>query len=303
MHARLRPCAADNRRRTGPSMRNESLPISLLLLLLAVVTADHDEFGSALVLAGLLALGREAPWRDPVAAALGASAVRMIDRVHGDAAVVRHAALPTLTAGLADRRVHVVGVRHRADRRHAAAMHQALLGRRQAQNDVILVAADDLNVRAGRTRELPALADLEFDVVDDGADRNAGDRHGIARLHVGLLGGNHLVADAQALRRQDVGQLAVLILDQRDERRAIRIVFQPLDDRRHIELGAAEVDAAIGLLVAAAAETRSDAAVVVAAAAGMLTLGQRLYRRTLVQRRTVDVHQLTLARGGRIVGL
>src|SRR5665213_3585539 len=137
MRARLRPCAADNRQRTGPSMRNESLPISLLLLLLAVVTADHDEFGSALVLAGLLALGREAPRRDPVAAALGASAVRMIDRVHGDAAVVRHAALPALPAGLADRGIHIVGVRHRADGGHATAVHQALLGRRQPQDDVI----------------------------------------------------------------------------------------------------------------------------------------------------------------------
>src|SRR5882757_7217207 len=73
------------------------------------------------------------------------------------------------------------------------AMHQALLGRRQAKNDVILVASDDLNVRASRASELPALADLELDIVDDGADRNAGDRHRVARLHVGLLGSDHLV--------------------------------------------------------------------------------------------------------------
>src|SRR6202040_697485 len=120
------------------------------------------------VLAGLLTLGREAPRRDPVAAALGASAVRMIDRVHGDAAVVRHTALPTLTAGLADRGVHVVRIGHRTDGRHATTMYQALLGRRQAENDVILVASDDLDIRAGRTGQLSALADLELDVVDDG---------------------------------------------------------------------------------------------------------------------------------------
>src|SRR3954462_14131322 len=97
--------------------------------LLARVAADHDELGGGLVLAGLLALGREAPWGDRMAAALGAAAVRVIDRVHGDAAVVRHAALPALAAGLADRGVHVVGIRHRADGGKAAAVDEALLGR------------------------------------------------------------------------------------------------------------------------------------------------------------------------------
>src|SRR6185437_4478399 len=113
----------------------------------------------------LLALGREAPRRGPVTAALGAPAVRMVDRVHGDAAVVRHAALPALAAGLADGRVHVVGVRHRADRGHAAAMHQALLAGIQPEDDVLAITANDLSVAAGGTRDLPALADLDLDVV------------------------------------------------------------------------------------------------------------------------------------------
>src|ERR1700693_1555348 len=115
-------------------MQNASLSMSLLLLLLlAVVPADDDEFGGALVLAGLGALGRLAPWRAPLRAALGAAAMRMIDRVHSDAAVVRHAALPALAAGLADGGVHVVGVGYGANGGHAAAMHQALLGRAQPQ--------------------------------------------------------------------------------------------------------------------------------------------------------------------------
>src|SRR3954449_10732528 len=102
--------------------------------LLARVAADHDELGGGFVLAGLLALGREAPWRDRMAAALGAAAVRVIDRVHGDAAVVRHAALPALTAGLADRGGYVVLVRPRAGGREGPGMPQALLGRVEAQD-------------------------------------------------------------------------------------------------------------------------------------------------------------------------
>ena len=82
------------------------------------------------------------------------------------------------------------------------------------------------------------------------------ERHRVAGLHVDMLAGDDRVADRQALRRQDVGQLAVLVFDQRDEGGAVRIVFEPLDLRRHVELAALEVDDAVGLLVAAAAEAR-----------------------------------------------
>src|SRR3982750_348019 len=85
------------------------------LLLLADVAARHDEFLGALVAARLLAFGRLAPRRHRMASARAtafAAAKRMIDRVHRNAAVVRTAAHPALAAGLANRDVHVVGVRH-----------------------------------------------------------------------------------------------------------------------------------------------------------------------------------------------
>jgi hypothetical protein len=98
------------------------------------------------------------------------------------------------------------------------------------------------------------------------------------------------------LRRQDVGLGTVGILHERNESGAVRIVFQPLDGCGHIELGALEVDDAVGLLVAAAAEAHGDPAGRVAPARGMLALGQCLDRLALVERRTIDHHQLTLAR-------
>src|SRR5947209_9459933 len=74
------------------------------LFLLPRVAACQDELGGGLVATGLLALGGEAPRRHRMAAARGsplAAAVRMIDRVHRDTAVMRHAAHPTRAAGLA----------------------------------------------------------------------------------------------------------------------------------------------------------------------------------------------------------
>ena len=54
-----------------------------------------------------------------------------------------------------------------------------------------------------------------------------------------MLAGDDGVALAEPLRRQDVGELAVLILDEGDEAGAVRIVFDPLDARRLIVLARA----------------------------------------------------------------
>src|SRR5262249_53097667 len=95
----------------------------------------------------------------------------------------------------------------------------------------------------------------------------------------------------------------VLVLHQRDEGGAVRVVLDALDLRRHVELAPLEVDAPIRLLVTAAAEAHRDAAVVVAAAALALALGEMLDRLALVEGGAVDQDELTLAGRYRLVGL
>src|SRR4030095_10031744 len=63
--------------------------------------ARDNESLRTFILPGLLALGREAPRRRPVLAALGAAAMWVVDRIHRDAAVMRHAALTALPASCA----------------------------------------------------------------------------------------------------------------------------------------------------------------------------------------------------------
>ena len=198
--------------------------------------------------------------------------------------------------------VHVVGVGDGADGCHALGAHAARLAGVEAHDRPARVAADELAVGAGRARDLAAAAGLELDVVHDGADRQGGELHGVAGLHVGLDAGDDHVAHAQALRRQDVGLRVVLVLDERDEGGAVGIVLQPLDLARDVVLGAAEIDLAVDLLVAAADVARGDAAEVVAAARLGLALGQHLDRRALPQVAAIHQHQLTQARRGRTEG-
>src|SRR3546814_17339485 len=106
--------------------------------------------------------------------------------------------------------------------------------------------------------------------------RSGAQRHRVARLDVGALTGDDSVADRQALWRQDVALLAVLILDESDEGAAVRIVLQARNLGRHVELAALEVHHAVEALVTAATAARGHPAVIVAAARLGQALGQLL---------------------------
>src|SRR5690606_27943167 len=137
----------------------------------------------------LRALGRLAPRGDRVATTRGAAfaaAVRVIDRVHDDAANVRAEAHVANAAGLTQNLVHMVLVGHRADRGHAGVLDHTQFARVQADLGVAGVTTDQLGVGASRTGDLTALEGLQLDVVNDRADRHAAQRHGVPRLHVGL---------------------------------------------------------------------------------------------------------------------
>src|ERR1700681_3128449 len=269
------------------------------------MTTPRDELGGALVAARLVALGRLAPRRHRMAAAGSAAlaaAKRMVDRVHGDAAYRRHAALPAIAPCLADVDVGVVGVGNRTDSRKAVLVHEPLLAGIEPEQRITLVAADILGIGAGRARDLAAGAGLHLDIVDDRADRHGDERHGIAGLHVRLARSHHRGADRKALRRQDIAELAILVFDQRDESRAVGIVFQTLDGSRHAKLPPLEIDDPVRPLVATATPADGDAAGIVAPAGRRLALDQALDRLALVELRSVDEDELALARRGRVVG-
>src|SRR5690606_22195714 len=147
---------------------------------LARMARAHDEFVGRLVGPRLLALGRLAPGRDWMTTARGpafTTAVRMVDRVHGDAAIVRTLAAPAGPASLAVVDVAVIRVGNGTDGGDARTVHQALLAGVQPQDRHALVATDQLGVGPGGAGDLTALARLELHIVDDRADRHGRERH------------------------------------------------------------------------------------------------------------------------------
>src|SRR6218665_3717229 len=97
----------------------------------------HDELVRGLVRTRALALGRLAPRGNRVTATGGAAfttAVRVVDRVHDDAANVRTLAAPYGATSLTVVDVAMVGVRHGANGGEARSMHEALLTGVQAKD-------------------------------------------------------------------------------------------------------------------------------------------------------------------------
>src|ERR1700723_3622234 len=109
--------------------------------LLPLVAANENESVGRFVRARLLALGRLAPWRHRMTAARGAAfaaAMRMVHRVHRDAAVMGLAAEPAVATGLADRNVHVVRVGHRTDGAGVGIVNAAVYARIHQANHIVI---------------------------------------------------------------------------------------------------------------------------------------------------------------------
>src|SRR5688572_7271682 len=128
------------------------------------------------------------------------AAVRVVDRVLGDATGQRLHAHPALASGLGEILVRVVGVRHRPDRAHAIGTQVTLLARVETDDHHPAVAADELDVSPGRTGDLAALARLHLDVVADRADRHLAEQHRVADLGVDPLARDYGVTRRQAVR-------------------------------------------------------------------------------------------------------
>src|SRR5271165_1804913 len=260
----------------APFLVERAISLSVLLL-----SAGHDERIGPLVVPSLVAARRLAPRSYRVAAAAGfalAAAMRMIDRVHDHATVGGANAQPAGTASLADGNVFVIEVANLPDSRHAIDQHLAGLARRHLEQRVIALFRNQLCLRSRRAGHLRAFPGLQLDVVHGCAGRDVAQRQGVAHQNVGLGTADDLGAHLQSHRVHDVPFLAIGVVQKRDARRAVGIVFDGGDDGRNPELVALEIDDAQLALVSAATMPDGQVARVAASAGALLRFRKRLVR-------------------------
>src|SRR6185295_12584044 len=149
----------------------------------------HDEPIRALVVPSLVPACRLSPRRYRVPAAgcfTLAAAVRMINRIHRDAAHLWPAPLPSRASGLAQRNIAVLDVTDLSDRRVAIYVDPPDLAARQSKLRPIAFFRHELSRSARRANHLRAFARPQFDVVNRRAQRNRFKRKRVARNYVGL---------------------------------------------------------------------------------------------------------------------
>ena len=180
------------------------------------MTRAHNKAIRLLVRTSLGALGRFTPGSNRMTTAGSAAftaAVRVIDRVHGNAAADRSDTQPTRTAGFAERSVLVIRIGNGADRSQTLFAYDSQFARAELQLGITGILTDNLGIATGRTDQLPAFAGFKLNVVNNRTDRHVLQRHSITRFNVRLVGRNNLVAGFQSLRSQNIGLFAVLIAD------------------------------------------------------------------------------------------
>ena len=227
--------------------------------------------------------------------------MRVVDRVHDGTADGRADALPAVAAGLADLDVAVLGVADLAHGGAAGQQHAAHLGRRHAEDGVLALLAHQLDAGAGGTCQSGALAGLQLDGVNQGADGDVGQRQSVAGLDVGFGARDDHVAHLEALRMQDVALLAIQVVQQRDARRAVGVVLDSRNLGGHAVLVALEIDDTVTALVATALMARGDAAVVVAARMLLQRRNKRLLGLAPGDFRKVGNHHEAASGRGRLI--
>src|SRR5690606_30925255 len=83
------------------------------------------------------------------------------------------------------------------------------------------------------------------------------------------------IANSKTLRSQDIAQLTVFVLDQCNKGGPVRIIFDPLNSCRHIELAALEVHQTISLLMTTSNTARGHMPFIITTASLALTFNKR----------------------------
>src|SRR5690606_27467646 len=225
--------------------------------------------------------------------------MRVIDRVHRHAANGRTNTTPALGTSFTERTQTMLGVRNLTQSSATFSQHLACFARAKTQRHIHTFTRNQLRRSTCGASDLSAFARLQLDTMDGRTQRDVTQRQAIASLGRRVDAGQQLIACAHALGRDDVATLTVSVLQQRNVRGTVRVVFDALDDGRDAILVATKINQTVVLLVSTTDVTSGDATVVVTATGFRLLLEQRSIRSALVQLLVDHLDHKAAARGSR----
>ena len=151
--------------------------------------------------------------------------MRVVVRVHYDAAYFRTSAHVAFSARFAQAHKLVIEVAHLTDRRLATSEDVSHLAAGKTERRVLAFFRHQLSRGACGLGYLSAASRLHFDVVYERTDGNVRERQSVARFDVRVRSAYYGVSDVESDGRENVSLFAVSVMQERDVCRAARIVF------------------------------------------------------------------------------
>ena len=180
------------------------------------------------------------------------AAHRMSHGIHRGPTHVRPLPLPTISTGLADHNTTVFAVSNFTNRGPTRTGQPSNFTRRQRDLRPLAFPCIQNRRRSGTAAKLPAATGPHFDIMNRRSGRNPTQRHAITDVRLTLGAAHHRVAGRNAFGSQNVSLFTVGIVQQRNSRRTVGIVFDVSDLRRNRILISLEIDLPVQPLVTAA---------------------------------------------------
>ncbi len=140
-------------------------------------------------------------------------------------------------------------IAHLTDRRGTFHIHESHFARSEFELCILALGGHDRRTTPGTADHLPPLADLNFDIGDDRPDRNVLQWEAIPHLDRSIRTGEDHLTNLHPFGREHIPLLPVDIMDERDERGTVRILFDRGDPPWNIEFVHLEIHQPIPPLV------------------------------------------------------
>jgi hypothetical protein len=260
------------------------LPIRIYLLSPDLfLTALYDIFiGALMLISGLVSKSGLAPRSNRTGTTDGGftltTTVGVITGVHYRTANCGTPTHVTLAAGLTVVNVCVLRIGYLTYGCHALFGYVTKLTGGKAEKSHSVLTSHELSHVTSGTCKLCALTGVELYVVNNGTNGDVYEGKCVTGLNVGIRSADYSIAYRKTDRSDNVALYAILILNEGDECRTVRIVFLGENGCGDSETVSLEIDNSVLSSVTAATMTNGDSTVAVAT--GILTevLEQALFR-------------------------
>lgn len=253
------------------------------LALLGLAALNDEAIARLAEATGLLPLN-VSPWGAKVLATttgLGlafTTTIGVVDGVHRHTANSGTNTLPACATRLAGRLVHVLSVAYLTDGAVAVFMELADFTGRKLDKGISCLAVAEDGLLTGSAGYLAAASGANFDIVDNGTEGYALERHGVAYLGGYLLAGDNCCSYFKSGRSQNVGLYSVGVGNEGDAAAAVGIVFDRIYSCRDIGLVTLEVYETVLTLMTSADVAHGDASGVVTTTGLFKRLAKTLLR-------------------------